>query len=795
MRAPHRGLWSRHIGPLALFLIVTVGACLSHRSWERAEYVGCPSLDAPKMFFPLRHWGFQQIRAGEVPLWNPMILCGMPNVAEIQSAIFYPPNLLFAAMDTARAYNLVVGLHLFLSAAFTYSLLIYYGGSRSAGTVAGLTYMLCGPQVTHLWAGHLTMLCVIAWAPLLVALFDRAVRNTCWTSGLLGSLVLALQLLAGHPQCVLYSIHTLLLLGVCLAAWKFRRERSWSVLLRRLAILASCIAVAFGLAAVQLAPGWEFVPYSARAGAGYEWPGTHSLPPENLVSLLIPEFFLVLWREYPWESNAYVGIVPLLLALVAVALQRKGIVLFFAGLGVLTMLLALSRFTPLYHVAHYCIPGFSVFRGHAKYLVTMALALAALSGLGWDALLAAQRDRVGRIARSALGVSLLLAVVMGCLFLASERGSQAPDAWRKLLLWIGIDEPRVSPQSASLSWSMMLGSAIRTAILLGITAVWMGRALHHKRLGVAARWVGVLLVLLDLSLFAWKYLDVTPASSVTPTARASPGPLSLGRTATWRPGNENDAMLEGIPTAEGYVGNLPIRYREFFLAAQGENPDKMVFTFRRRGHSPLSALFGEKSEGLPRALLLPGPDAKKTDLYRPPVEDPDAVRLPGRASLWPRQVAALRDEPGGSVRVTGYANGIVTLSLAEASSEEGYAILTDTFYPGWRAFVDGEERRVLCADHTFRAVRVRPGEESRAELVYDPFSFRLGLAASLLCLCGWLTALAASFHRKGQCRQRAQLGDAVSGPMKGICRHGPHAVSSPTRLRRGGPLEELAEQE
>lgn len=762
MRAPHTGPWSKHAGPLALFLIVTVAACLSHRSWERAEYLGCPSLDAPKMFFPLRHWGFQQIRAGEVPLWNPMILCGMPNVAEMQSAIFYPPNLLFAVMDTARAYNLVVGLHLFLSAAFMYALLIYYGGSRSAGTVAGLTYLLCGPQVTHLWAGHLTMLCAIAWAPLLVLFFDRAVRDVCWASGLLGSLVLALQLLAGYPQCALYSIHTVLLLGACIAVWKFRRERHWPPLIKRLTLLASCVAIAFGLAALQLAPGWELVPYSARGGVGYEWPGTHSLPPESLISLLIPEFFLILWREYPWESCAHMGIVPLLLTLVAVITKRRGVVYFFAGLAALSMLLALSRFTPLYHVAYYCIPGFSVFRGHAKYLVTMALAFAVLSGLGWDALMAAPRGRVGRFARLGLAVSLVLAIVMGFLFLASERGVQAPDAWRRLLLWVGIDEARISPQSATLSWNMMLGSAIRTAILLGLAAVWMGRVLHHKRLGSAARWIGVLLVLLDLSLFAWKYLDVTPAPSVAPTARANPGPLALGRTATWRPGNENDAMLEGIPTAEGYVGNVPVRYREFFLAAQGENPHKMVFTFRRIGHGPLPALFGEEGEALPRAFFLPASDAEEAGPHRPPVEDPDAVDLPKRASLWPRQVATLKGEPGSGVHVTRYANGTATLSLTETVSAEGHVILTDTFYPGWRAFVDGEERRVLCAYHTFRAVEVRP-RDKELELVYDPFSFRFGLAVSLFCLCGWLTALVASFRRRGPCRERVPFQNGVPG--------------------------------
>jgi hypothetical protein len=718
------------------------------------------------MFFPLRHWGFQQVRNGEIPLWNPMILCGMPNVAEIQSAIFYPPNLLFAVLPTATAYNLCLGLHLFLAAAFTYALLVYYGASRSGGAIAGLTYMLCGPQVTHLWAGHITMVCVMAWSPLLVLCFDHAVRTLRWASGLRGAMVLAWQLLAGHPQCVLYSIHTVLLLGLALAVWKFCQDRKWSHLAGRIAVLGVCLGLGFGLAAIQLAPGWEFVPYSARGALGFEWSGTHSFPPENLLSLLIPEFFFHWGRGYLWETCAYVGIVPLFLAFAATAAPRRKMVWLFAGLAVASFLLAMSRYTPFYHLAYFCVPGFSVFRGHAKYLVTTALALSVLAGLGIDTLVRLEEQRIRRRARVCLWFCVGMAVAGAALFLSSSRGLNPPDLWWHWLEATGAAADRMTPQTVSLTWNMMLGSGLRTAMLLGITAVWLSLMVPGRRFRGAASVAGIAIVLLDLSLFAWKYFEVTPAGETAePSARGGvPHALVAARMPGGSPGNENQAMLRNVPSAEGYVGNVPAWYREFFHAAQSEDLRQVVFTFRRKGHGPLSLLFGEADQyrgevGPPvaaeerplRAFYLPQPaDTPLSASFRPPVSDPDADGLPPRRSVWPYPVSETAQHLRHA-EIASYRSNYIELRMQTGRTDDSHAVLTDTFYPGWKAFVDGEARNITPAYHTFRSVLVDPGAQ-RLEFIYDPFTFRLGLAASLFPLAGWVATFALFAARRTKMR-------------------------------------------
>jgi len=62
-------------------------------------------------------------------------------------------------------------------------------------------------------------------------------------------------------------------------------------------------------------------------------------------------------------------------------------------------------------------------------------------------------------------------------------------------------------------------------------------------------------------------------------------------------------------------------------------------------------------------------------------------------------------------------------------------VLTDAYYPGWRALVDGLETPIYRADLLFRAVYL-PAGQHRVEFIYDPLSFKLGAAISLAALLG-----------------------------------------------------------
>ena len=738
----------RHIPPILLLLLLALIFTYGHRSGRYPEFPGNPFLDAPKMFFPLRDWSFRQVCAGEIPLWNPLILCGMPNVAEIQSALFYPPNLLFCFLSTSEAMCACVALHLFMAGAFAYLLAFYYGAGRAGGLVSGISYMLCAPQVTHIFAGHLTMLCGIAWAPLTILLFDRALRGRCFLTGLAGGLVLGLQLLSGYPQVVLYSIHTVCLLGLCLTAWKFRSERCWMTAAGRLGILAVSIVFGFVLAGIQLLPAWEFVPYSVRGEMSFDWPGTYSLPPENLVTFLIPEFFgdEVYWgREYLWEASGYTGAVTLILAALAVAMSQRRVKWFFAAVTFLASLLALSKFTPVYYLAYYLLPGFSLFRGHAKYLVVVSLAISILGGIGLDSVLRLENENLRRLAARLTVFSIGVAIVISLLFIVYPAQSNVPAIWKALVVKTGAIPRFAVDQAAGITWDRMLRSAGRVILLIGAWAIGL-RLLSASK---GKRWLAalsVLIVLIDLSLTSWKFLMVAPKpqpahGNVVEWDRKRSNRFQY-RVVNPSSGPVNIGMVFGYPSSEGYVGNLPSTYSEFFRVVEGEPPDKVDFTFRRTGQSELSVLFcerGRSSKPLSRAFLIrQSNNAPLETLMRPPVTDPVAGKLPARSSVWPLAIRKLSEKDALYVpRKTEHGNQYVLAEFGEATG--GYHVLADSSYPGWACFVNGQSRKHHRTYFTFRGLSLPAGVQ-RVEWIYDPLSFRLGvflsfLAGSALVFC------------------------------------------------------------
>jgi uncharacterized membrane protein YfhO len=80
------------------------------------------------------------------------------------------------------------------------------------------------------------------------------------------------------------------------------------------------------------------------------------------------------------------------------------------------------------------------------------------------------------------------------------------------------------------------------------------------------------------------------------------------------------------------------------------------------------------------------------------------------------------------------------IAIQTQSSGDGFLVLTDSYYPGWKAFVDGKEQTILRADRLFRALPLKAGRH-QVQFIYTPASFKIGLISfviSFACLCAWL---------------------------------------------------------
>jgi hypothetical protein len=85
------------------------------------------------------------------------------------------------------------------------------------------------------------------------------------------------------------------------------------------------------------------------------------------------------------------------------------------------------------------------------------------------------------------------------------------------------------------------------------------------------------------------------------------------------------------------------------------------------------------------------------------------------------------------------------LQLFVKSTENVLLVLSDTYYPGWKAFVDGIPEKIYQANYAFRAVPLGAGTH-KVEFVYDPMSFKLGAGVTLLGILGCIAM--ALFRRR-----------------------------------------------
>ena len=739
--------------------VLLPGSFLTHFEPWRSELGEQPARwnsllwDAMAQYYPWRTFAARTLHAGYLPLWNPHQACGLPFLANAQSALLYPPHLLFVLLPVASAFGWLAWLHLLAAGGGTFLFLRALGRSREAALLGGLAFMLCGFFAT--WLEMTTLLASGAWLPLALWCAERYFQapGGRWVVGL--GAALGLAVLAGHPQMACYVLLGAGAYFLYRGIWSVR-ETGWQ---RAAGISAAgglgALALAGLLSAGQLLPMAEYVAHSHRTPGGYQAYVRYALPWQQALAALLPDFFGRPSLGSYWgrgnyaEYVSYVGIVPLLLAAAGAWWGRGRHFWFFALLAAAAMLVALG--TPLNAPLYYLVPGLKSSGGPARMLFLWAAALAVLAAGGADAL--RSRLEQGKLTWQPWLLAGGLAALAGL---------------GGLLVWAFT--PQLTPLGLLAAWSDAWGNWL--VLLVMGTGCALAAALSRRRPGWLVPGLALLLVA-DLLAFAAGYNPTAPARDIypaTPTLRrlaAGPG-RTLGLWRRWPLASfpvaalpPNWAMVYGAEDVLGYDSIYPARYKALLTAAQGSDPSPPA-----NGNMLLARRF---SPQLAARLdvrwimgLQPGPAA------------PPGCRLVeqlGHSRLWwtprpalvpgPSQaVAALQQAPqvpvleGGSARpglpalpLAGrwWRQGPNRLHLDFVAPGPGWVVISEQHFPGWQAWRNGRRAALRPADLALRALPVGGGR-SVVHMEYRPQSFRLGLFGTLvglaLCLGGgaWLAA-------------------------------------------------------
>jgi hypothetical protein len=444
----------------------------------------------------------------------------------------------------------------------------------------------------------------------------------------------------------------------------------------------------------------------------------------------------MLFPGYFGGSPQYVGILPLILALVALAFDRcHPRRLLWAGLGLLALFLAFGRNTFVFDVFYLLVPGFGWVRNQERIIFLFSFSVAILSGYGAAYLMKSFSESENRLrAKLKCGLGWTWMAALGLLFVFVFGAVRSQEAGVEVNLFAGLVRHQVF-----------------ILILLGLTLLLFHLCLRSRtdRRIVAA--LMVFIVAWNLFTINWQYnLQDGTADNMFPRSSASEflqdqeekaGELFRVSSAGLLPGTNNAGLLSGL---EDVTGNTPLQlasFRQFedkvdewqrwqllnvhYVLAQRDLEGAGLHQVHRDDEVRVH----EVLEPFPRAWVVH--DARVVGS----MEEMWVVLNAADVNL--RETTAIYealplDMPGRGVRsstarIVEYGQDRVTVEVDSAG--DGLLVLSQISYPGWRARVDGEEATTVTANHVLMAVPVGKGEHT-VEVTYDPGTFRLGLVVS-----------------------------------------------------------------
>jgi O-antigen/teichoic acid export membrane protein len=472
----------------------------------------------------------QSLSQGELPLWNPQILTGLPFLAAGQASTFYPLSVLFYLLPLSAAYGWFTALQTGLAGTGLYLLARVLGLRVVPALLGGVVYMFSGFLIASV---VFTMfIAAAAWPPLLLAVIEWIVRKQ-EAKGLAGytpipyvaagAIAIGCLVLAGHPELIYYTLLVAALYsGVRLGvAWRRLVTRTQEHLpaARRIAGLAGWLlamaVLGVALGGVQILPLLELLPLNFRAGsAGYDQVVGWAWPLRQVLTFALPNVFgnpshhrwYDLWAgsHLPATTNAlgqpvdtifwgvknyveganYLGLLTWLLAGVALlyAVQpaqarlpaaakpdglRPWALWFCVGLALVSLLFAFG--TPLYALLFYGLPGWSQLHSPFRWVFPFTLCMALLAGMGLHVLAAGRMRRRARLlaALALLAGAGALGLVLASLLL--------PGRFQMLgqRLVAGSDLAQLAFADGRMFWSYQAGNLIHFGVVALLAGGWL----------------------------------------------------------------------------------------------------------------------------------------------------------------------------------------------------------------------------------------------------------------------------------------------------------------------------------
>ena len=708
--------------------------------------------------YSFRLFGAQTfLETGAIPQWNPYLFGGLPYIGAMHGDIFYPTAWLRWIMPVDLAITWGMVLHFVLAGWFMYRFCRALGLSWGAALFAGVAYELTGIVASQMSPGHDGKLFVSALTPLAFWVLLHAIRRErTWAFGVF-AIVVALIVL-GHYHMAYFLLLALGLWALYLTLWDPDRPHGTAPW-KPLGLAGAAVVVGLGITALQVLPFFAYIPYSPRApggpDTGWAFATSYALPPSELFTLLLPQFNGVL--EHYWGRNPikfhteYVGFLPLALAALALGDRARRRLVIAFGVGALFfLLLSFGGHTAFYRPFFEVLPLLNKIRAMGMVFYLVAFALCVLAGIGMDRVLARTVPR--RTVLAVTGGAALFALVgaVGGLQGLTESLALA-ERWA----------------AADANAPFLRAGALRLLVfvVLGGGVLWATVAGRLAR--PAATAALVVLATIDLWSVDRAFYTFSPRADVLFADDAVISHLRQVRPP-FRVLDAGDSygqsilMAYRIPVAMGYHGFQLQRYNELAGAGEGWRNllsptllDLLAIRFMilpgpqdvpayHQVVGPTSTAFGttavlyERNTLPPYARVLPASVKASDEQVVPTLVDPrypvnGVALLPDTSTAISPPVRPPFPASNVSATVTAWRPGAMTIALRGSDSTAGHLLVSENWYPDWRAEVDGRAATVRRLDHTLLGVDL-PAGAREVRLRFDSPYYANGKLLSALSL-------------------------------------------------------------
>ncbi|RJQ37733.1 hypothetical protein C4559_03290 [Candidatus Microgenomates bacterium] len=741
-----------------------------YQPWSSYSWEGYPNgppnkpigFDNLRIFYPLRSLTTDQIKNFELPLWNPYNFSGNTQLATYQSAVFHPLGLLFFILPQIDAYSLIIILQPFLSAVFMYFFLKEISLSRKASFFGAVTFAFSGFMVVW-WEESFMSVYSALFLPLILFSIEKLFKKINLFHFFILTFSLSFSILSGWFQMSFY-VWIFSILWIIFSYFKTSKKENQSLF-----YIFTAYVLGIFISGVHLIPSFEAYFYSARGTTDAKFIfDNYFAPLHHLITFISPDFFgspsvhnYFGGKSFYHEKVIFVGIIPLFFALYEFFnfKDKKNMSRFIKISWIITLSLGFSLPTSWLFLYYLKIPLISVILPSRIFFLS-AFCISILGAFGLESFFKEINKKRIIFTLSIVSIAMLLVWVLAIYF--------------KYKVY-----PDPSIYSVVPIKNLIVPSFVYFLFILII--IFYSK---FKQFKTVAYLFIVCVALFSSLYFANKYLYFSERKFVYPKVPVIEALKKNGIDRFWGVGNgyfeRNFATQFSLFSPEGYDSFYIGRYGELLFAGQNKGKFSKQIPRTDATISGVRSL-NEISDNFYRERLISLLGVKYLVADNMSISQ-DKLGVQSFKKLWedniftiyenekafPRAFISgnylvlkneqeildkifdknfdltrsivLEEKPENFTK-TGSVNSKLELIsykpnkiiFKEEANKKSLFYLSDNYYPGWKAYVDGIETKVLRANYSFRSIVIPPGKHTLI-FEYKPFSFYLGGLSSIFGL-------------------------------------------------------------